>query len=361
MENQTVPTEHSPIKVPFKKLRFAVVGATGAVGRNLLSVLHDEGIPAQQVVPIASGNSRHTTISYGEDDEIKLHKLDGFEFSNIDIAFFAIDAALAKVYVPIATQHGALVIDKSSHYRQDSEVPLIVPEVNPQDLSYTDKKYIISNPNCSTIPMVAALKPIHDINPIKRIVVSTYQSVSGAGKIAMDLLFNETKAVLMNQVAHENDVFTKPISFNVIPHIDDFLDSGDTKEEMKMVLETKKILDQDIAVHATCVRVPVFIGHSLSLNIELTKNLDLKAIQKALKHAPGLQFTIHEDEYITPIEAAQEDAIYVCRLRQDTSVPSGIALWVVTDNMRKGAALNGVQIAKLVCKSFAHLIRNFKQ
>lgn len=341
----------------FTDLKFAVVGATGAVGRTLLSILAERGVPKENVFAIASEHSLGITVSYGEHCDLKIKILPTFDFSTVDIAFFAAGSDTSKQYVPIATQQGAIVIDKSSLFRMDKDVPLIVPEVNAAEIALASKKRIIANPNCSTIQLVAALKPIHDISPIKRIVVSTYQAVSGAGQKAMDILFNQTKTVLMNQPSTENDLFPKPIAFNVIPKIDAFLESGYTKEEMKIIDETKKILSTDIGVTATCVRVPVFIGHSIAATVECENTFEMKEIISSLKKSKALKIAKNVDQFFGPIEAAQEDEIFISRLRMDPSVPFGLSLWIVADNIRKGAALNGVQIAEALYKNHRSLLR----
>lgn len=344
-----------------KRMRIAVVGATGTVGRSILSVLWEYGVPSPHVFAIASNKSKTKMVTYGEgegDQTLPVQGIETFDFSTIDIAFFAIDNEASKKYAPIAAGQGALVIDKSSHFRLDPDVPLIIPEVNPTALSLAHQKYIIANPNCSTIQLVLALKPIHDINPIQRIIVSTYQSVSGAGNLGMDILYAETKAMLMNQPHPEDPFFPKPIAFNVIPQIDDFTESGDTKEELKMRYETQKILDRSIRLSATCVRVPVFIGHAMAVNLELSRDIHMSKIMSALQKGKGLKITAEENIYQTPIEVAQEDAVYVSRIREDTTTEHGLSVWIACDNTRKGAALNGVQIADLVCRDFPDLIRN---
>lgn len=341
----------------FTNLKFAVVGATGAVGRTLLSILAERGVPTENVCAIASEHSIGLTASFGEHADLKIKALPTFDFSDTDIAFFAVESDVAKQYIPKATEQGAIVIDKSSLFRMDKDIPLIVPEVNADSIALAAKRRIIANPNCSTIQLVAALKPIHDISPIKRIVVSTYQAVSGAGQKAMDILFNETKTVLMNQPSTENNLFPKPIAFNVIPKIDDFLPTGYTKEEMKMINETKKILSADIGVTATCVRVPVFIGHSIAATVECTHAFEMKEIIASLKTSKALKIAKTSDQFFGPVEAAQEDEIFISRLRIDSSVPFGLSMWIVADNIRKGAALNGIQIAEALYKNHRNLLR----
>jgi aspartate-semialdehyde dehydrogenase len=325
--------------------KVAVVGATGNVGREMLSVLAERKFPASEVVALASTRSIGRDVSFG-DRTLKVKALDYFDFQGTDICLMSAGSSVSKEWSPKIAAQGAIVIDNSSHWRMDREVPLVVPEVNADALS-TIKKGIIANPNCSTAQLVVALKPLHDAAKIKRVVVSTYQSVSGAGKEAMDELFRQTRAVFVADPI-EKGKFTKQIAFNVIPHIDVFLDSGYTKEEWKMMVETQKILDPDIQVTATCVRVPVFVGHSESVNIEFETPITADRARTILRSAPGvLVVDKREDEgYVTPIEAAGEDATYVSRIRKDPTVEYGLSLWVVADNLRKGAALNAVQIAE---------------
>ncbi len=325
--------------------KVAVVGATGNVGRQMLSVLAERRFPASEVVALASTRSIGVDVSFG-DRTLKIKALDYFDFQGTDICLMSAGSSVSKEWSPKIAAQGAIVIDNSSHWRMDREVPLVVPEVNADALG-TIKKGIIANPNCSTAQLVVALKPLHDAAKIKRVVVSTYQSVSGAGKEAMDELFRQTRAVFVADPI-EKGKFTKQIAFNVIPHIDVFLDSGYTKEEWKMMVETQKILDPDIQVTATCVRVPVFVGHSESVNIEFETPITADRARTILRSAPGvLVVDKREDEgYVTPIEAAGEDATYVSRIRKDPTVEYGLSLWVVSDNLRKGAALNAVQIAE---------------
>ncbi|MES2252695.1 MAG: aspartate-semialdehyde dehydrogenase [Pseudomonadota bacterium] len=341
----------------FTDLKFAIVGATGAVGRTLLSILAERGVPKENITAIASERSLGIKISYGHLDELKIKALNTFDFSTTHIAFFSAGGDISAKYAPIAAAQGALVIDKSSRFRMDADVPLVVPEVNMDAIALAAKRRIIANPNCSTIQLVVALKPVHDVSPIKRVVLSTYQAVSGAGQKAMDILFNETKTVLMNQPSTANKLFPKPIAFNVIPKIDDFAADGSTKEELKMIEETKKILSADMTVAATCVRVPVFIGHSISVNVECTTAFDLKEMQVALKASKAIKMPKTADQFFTSVEIAQDDEVFVSRLRKDTSVPHGLSFWVVADNLRKGAALNGVQIAEAVYKHHKKLLR----
>jgi aspartate-semialdehyde dehydrogenase len=328
--------------------KVAVVGATGNVGREMLGVLDERGFPADEVVALASRRSQGTEVSYG-DRTLKVKSLDTYDFSDTDIVLMSAGGSVAKEWGPKIAAQGCVVIDNSSAFRYDSDVPLIVPEVNADAIIGFRKRNIIANPNCSTVQMVVALKPIHEAAGIKRIVVATYQSVSGAGKDAMDELFSQTRAVFVSD-SIENKRFTKRIAFNVIPHIDVFMEDGQTKEEWKMTAETKKILDPKIKVTATCVRVPVFIGHSEAINLELERPLSAAKARALLREAPGvLVVDKHEDGgYVTPIEVAGEDATYVSRIREDSTVENGLSIWVVADNLRKGAALNAVQIAELL-------------
>jgi aspartate-semialdehyde dehydrogenase len=326
--------------------RVAVVGATGNVGREMLGILAERAFPASEVVALASTSSIGTEVSFG-DVTLKVKALDYHDFAGTDLVLMSAGSAVAKTWAPKIASAGAIVIDNSSCWRMDRGVPLIVPEVNAAALEEGIPKGIIANPNCSTAGLVVALKPLHDEATIRRVVVATYQSVSGAGKQAMDELFRQTRAVFVADPI-ESGTFTKQIAFNLIPHIDSFLDSGYSKEEWKMMVETQKILDPDIQLTATCVRVPVFIGHSAAANIEFEKPITAQRARAILREAPGvLVVDKHEDGgYVTPVEAAGEDATYVSRIRKDPTVEHGLALWVVTDNLRKGAALNAVQIAE---------------
>jgi aspartate-semialdehyde dehydrogenase len=326
--------------------RVAVVGATGAVGREIIKTLHERNFPLDDIVALASARSVGQEISFGEKRVLTVKNLETFDFRGWDFGLFSPGAAISAVQAPRAAAAGCIVIDNTSHFRMDLDVPLVVPEVNPQALSRM-RRGIIANPNCSTIQMVVALKPLHDLFKIKRVVVATYQSVSGAGKEGMDELFRQSKASFVNDpiVAEQ---FTKPIAFNVIPHIDVFMDDGFTKEEWKMAVETRKILDPDIAVVATCVRVPVFIGHAEAVHVEFERPVSVPEARDALRDAPGVQLVDHREDggYVTPVDAAGEDATFVSRLRRDPTVPNGLAFWCVSDNLRKGAALNAVQIAE---------------
>ncbi|MGC9953726.1 MAG: aspartate-semialdehyde dehydrogenase [Rhizomicrobium sp.] len=325
--------------------KVAVVGATGNVGREMLSVLAERQFPVSEVVALASTKSVGKEVSFG-DKTLKVKALDFYDFKGTDVVLMSAGGKVSKEWSPKIAAQGAIVIDNSSTWRMDRDVPLVVPEVNAAALDGI-KKGIIANPNCSTAQLVVALKPLHDEAKIKRVVVATYQSVSGAGKDAMDELFRQTRAVFVADPI-ETVKFTKQIAFNVIPHIDVFLDSGYTKEEWKMMVEVQKILDPDIQVNATCVRVPVFIGHSEAVNVEFEKPITAQRARAILREAPGvLVVDKHEDGgYITPIECAGEDATYVSRIRKDPTVEHGLCMWVVSDNLRKGAALNAVQIAE---------------
>ena len=327
--------------------RVAVVGATGAVGREMLKTLHERDFPVSEVIALASGRSAGSEVSYGEKTVLTVKSLETFDFKGVDIGLFSPGASVSAVHAPRAAASGCIVIDNTSQFRMDPDVPLVVPEVNPHHLKQFVKKGIIANPNCSTIQMVVALKPLHDAFGVKRVVVSTYQSVSGAGKDAMDELFNHTKSSFVYEQSPPQQ-FTKEIAFNVIPHIDVFMDDGSTKEEWKMVVETKKILDPAIAVFATCVRVPVFIGHGEAVTVEFANPVTAGEARACLRGAPGIEVVdVREDGgYITPLESQGEDAVFVSRIRKDPTVPHGISFWCVADNLRKGAALNAVQIAE---------------
>ena len=327
--------------------RVVVAGATGNVGREMLNILAEREFPADEVAALASRRSLGTEVSYG-DKTLVTKDLDKFDFSGWDIALFAVGSEATQKYAPKAAAAGCVVIDNSSLYRYDPDVPLVVPEVNADAVLGYSKKNIIANPNCSTAQMVVALKPLHDRVPIKRVVVSTYQSVSGAGKQGMDELWDQTKAIYNPTDDKRPEKFTKQIAFNVIPHIDKFMDDGSTKEEWKMVAETKKIVDTRIKVTATCVRVPVFVGHSESINIEFEDFLDEDEARDILREAPGVMVIDKREDggYVTPVEAAGDYATFISRIRQDSTIDNGINLWCVSDNLRKGAALNAVQIAE---------------
>ncbi len=329
--------------------RVAVVGATGNVGREMLNILAEREFPIDEIVALASRKSQGTECSYG-DKTLKTLDLDRFDFTGWDIALFAIGSEATRKYAPLAAKAGCVVIDNSSLYRYDPDVPLIVPEVNPDAIEGYARKNIIANPNCSTAQMVVALKPLHDRATIKRVVVSTYQSVSGAGKEAMDELWLQTKGMYVPGQEVEPKIFPKQIAFNVIPHIDTFMEDGFTREEWKMVAETKKILDPAIKVVATCVRVPVFVGHSEALAVEFEDPLDEEEAREILREAPGILVVDKREAggYVTPVECVGDYATYVSRIRTDPTLDSGLMLWVVSDNLRKGAALNAVQIAELL-------------
>ncbi|EDZ46438.1 aspartate-semialdehyde dehydrogenase [Leisingera daeponensis] len=329
--------------------RIAVVGATGNVGREMLNILAERQFPVDEVAALASRKSLGTEVSFG-DKTLTTKDLDTFDFAGWDMALFAIGSDATKKYAPKAAGAGCVVIDNSSLYRYDPEIPLIVPEVNPQAVHDYKNKNIIANPNCSTAQMVVALKPLHDRARIKRVVVSTYQSVSGSGKDAIDELWDQTKAVYNPTQDVPPKVYPKQIAFNVIPHIDVFLDDGSTKEEWKMVAETKKIVDPKIKVTATCVRVPVFVGHSESVNIEFEDFLDEDEARDILREAPGIMVIDKREAggYVTPVECVGDFATFISRIRQDSTIDNGINLWCVSDNLRKGAALNAVQIAELL-------------
>jgi aspartate-semialdehyde dehydrogenase len=327
--------------------RVAVAGATGAVGREILKTLAERDFPVDEVVALASHRSVGQQVSFGEKSVLKVQNLETFDFAGWDIGLFSPGAAISAVQAPRAAAAGCIVIDNTSHFRMEPDVPLVVPEVNPQALARHTKRGIIANPNCSTIQMVVALKPLHDRYKARRVVVSTYQSVSGAGKEGMDELFTNTKAVFVNDPVTPQ-IFTKNIAYNCIPHIDRFMDDGSTKEEWKMAVETRKILDPDIAVFATCVRVPVFIGHAEAVTVEFEQPVNVGEARDLLRNAAGVVVVDGRDDggYITPAESQGEDAVYVSRLRRDPTVPNGLGFWCVSDNLRKGAALNAVQIAE---------------
>jgi aspartate-semialdehyde dehydrogenase len=330
--------------------RVAVVGATGNVGREMMQVLAEREFPVDEIAAVASSRSTGTEVEFGDTGRmLKCQNIEHFDWAGWDIALFAAGSGPAKEYAPRAAAAGCVVIDNSSLFRMDPDVPLIVPEVNPHAIHDYAKRNIIANPNCSTAQLVVALKPLHDAATIRRVVVSTYQSVSGAGKAGMDELFQQSRAIFVGDPL-EPAKFTKQIAFNVIPHIDSFLDDGSTKEEWKMVVETKKILDPAIKLNATCVRVPVFVGHSEAVNIEFERELGAARAQEILREAPGVLLIDKREDggYVTPVEAAGDSATYVSRVREDPTVENGLSLWCVSDNLRKGAALNAVQIAELL-------------
>jgi aspartate-semialdehyde dehydrogenase len=330
--------------------RVAVVGATGNVGREMMQILAEREFPCDEVAAVASSRSTGSEVEFGDTGKmLKCKNIEHFDWAGWDIALFAAGSGPAKEYAPKAAAAGCVVIDNSSLYRMDPDVPLIVPEVNPDAIDGYTARNIIANPNCSTAQLVVALKPLHDAATIKRVVVSTYQSTSGAGKAGMDELFSQSRAIFVGDPV-EPAKFTKQIAFNVIPHIDVFLDDGSTKEEWKMVVETKKILDPRIKLNATCVRVPVFVGHSEAVNIEFENELSAEAAMDILREAPGVMLVDKREDggYITPVECVGDGATYVSRVREDPTVENGLTLWCVSDNLRKGAALNAVQIAELL-------------
>jgi aspartate-semialdehyde dehydrogenase len=329
-------------------LKIAVVGATGNVGREMLTVLHERGFPADEVVALASRRSAGMEVPFGK-RTLTVQALEDFDFRGTDIALMSAGGAVSKEWSPRIGAEGCVVIDNSSAWRYDPDVPLIVPEVNADAVDGFSRKNIIANPNCSTAQLVVALKPLHDRARIKRVVVATYQSVSGAGKAGVEELADQTNAVVADQPASAKK-FTKRIAFNVIPHIDVFMSDGSTKEEWKMVAETKKILDPGINLTATCVRVPVFIGHSEAVNIEFEHPITADEARDLLLDAPGCAVMDQRRDggYATPIECAGKDDTYISRIREDKTIENGLSMWVVSDNLRKGAATNAVQIAELL-------------
>jgi len=327
--------------------RVAVAGATGSVGREILKVLVERKFPADEVFALASRNSVGREVSYGDDITLTVQELSKFDFSGIDIGLFSPGSAVSRKEAPRAAEAGCVVIDNTSQFRMDADVPLVVPEVNGDAIAGYRERNIIANPNCSTIQLMVVLKPLHDLARIKRIVVSTYQSASGAGKAAMDELFDHTRAIFMN-TRKDPKIFAKTIAFNVIPQIDVFMPDGSTKEETKIAEETRKILDPDILVSATCVRVPTFIGHGEAVNVEFHDPLSEEEAREVLSSAPGVLVVDRRTEggYVTPVDCVGEDATFVSRIRQDPTIANGLNLWIVSDNLRKGAALNAVQIAE---------------
>ena len=327
--------------------RVAVVGATGAVGREMLKTLAERRFPVAEVAAVASGRSAGGEVSFGERQVLRVRDLEKFDFRGWDVGLFSPGASVSAVHAPRAAAAGCIVIDNTSQFRMEPDIPLVVPEVNPEALRRVGKRNIVANPNCSTIQMVVALKPLHDRWRVRRVSVATYQSVSGAGKEAMDELFAHTRAVFVADPTTPEH-FSKEIAFNCIPHIDRFMDDGATKEEWKMAVETRKILDPDIQVFATCVRVPVFISHGEAVHVEFERPVSAADARAALREAPGVTLvdTREDGGYITPIEAQGEDAVFVSRIRKDPTVPNGLGFWCVSDNLRKGAALNAIQIAE---------------
>ena len=326
----------------------AIVGATGNVGREMLNILSEKKYDASKIFPVASSRSEGMEIEFGE-DKLIVESIEKFDPSKVELALFSAGASTSKEWAPKFAEKNCIVIDNSSHFRMEEDIPLVVPEVNPSDLNNYKKRNIIANPNCSTIQLVVALKPLHEISKIKKVIVSTYQSVSGAGKAGMDELFEQTKNMCSDDIK-DNVKFTKPIAFNVIPHIDKFMDDGYTKEELKMRQETHKILSSEISFSATCVRVPVFIGHSEAVNIEFENKISVEEAREAIKNAPGCTLLDERVDggYVTPKECAGNDDTYVSRIREDTSTKNGLSIWVVSDNLRKGAALNTIQIAEML-------------
>lgn len=333
--------------------RVAVVGATGNVGHELLSILAEREFPVDDIAALASETSKGREVSFGDDDVLTVQDLSSFDFKGTDIVLSSAGAKVSAKFAPAAAKAGAIVIDNTSQFRMDPDVPLVVPEVNRKALAGYGTRNIIANPNCSTIQLVMVLKPLHELARIRRVVVATYQSVSGGGRGAMDELFNQTRGVFVNdQPVKEH--FPKQIAFNVIPQIDVFMDDGGTKEEWKMMAETKKILDPSIKLTATCVRVPVFIGHSEAVNIEFENEISVEEAREALRQTEGVTVIDHrvEEGYVTPVEAAGDDTVYVSRIREDATIENGLNLWVVSDNLRKGAALNAVQIAEALVEDY---------
>lgn len=326
----------------------AIAGATGAVGREMLSILEERGFPADKITPLASSRSAGKEVSFG-DQTLKCQVLADFDFKGVDVALFSAGGSISAEHAPRAAAAGAVVIDNSSQFRMDPDVPLVVSEVNSEAIAGYAKRNIIANPNCSTMQLMVALKPLHDRARIKRVVVATYQSVSGAGAAAMDELFNQTKGIYVNDRPSPQE-FTKQIAFNVIPHIDKFMEDGETKEEWKMTAETKKILDPAIKLTATCVRVPVFVGHSEAVNIEFAEELSPEEARAILREAPGCMVVDQAKDggYITPVDCVGDYATFISRIRTDPTVENGLNIWVVSDNLRKGAALNAVQIAEIL-------------
>lgn len=328
-------------------LRVAVIGATGLVGREILGILHEREFPIDQVFSVASRRSLGTEVTFG-DDILKTNDIETFDFEKVDLVLMAAGGDVAKQWAPKIAEMGVLVIDNSSAFRTDDAVPLIVPEVNADAIMQARPVNIIANPNCSTIQMLVALKPIHDEVGIKRIVAATYQSVSGAGQHAMDELWDQTKSIYVNDMLEPRS-FTKQIAFNAIPHIDDFMEDGSTREEWKMRVETHKILSPDVALTASCVRIPTFVGHGIALNIEMNGAMTAHECKALLRESPGMMLVDKREDggYITPVEAAGEFAVYASRIRKDPTLEHGLSMWVCADNLRKGAALNAVQIAEL--------------
>lgn len=328
--------------------RVAVVGATGMVGREMLAVLAEHNFPIDEIKAVASHESVGRQVSFGEDQVLEVVALKGFDFTGFDFAFFSAGSQISAEYSPRAAAAGCTVIDNSSHFRQDPGIPLVVPEVNPEALESHRDRRIIANPNCVALPLTMVLKPLLDEVGLKRVVVSTYQSVSGAGQATMDELFNQTRAIYMNQPLVKKEM-SKQIAFNVVPHIGPFLTNGDTGEEEKVALETQKILGTTAGVAVTCVRVPVFIGHAMTVAVELNAPLSVGEARALWREFPGLSIIDHRQEegFVTSVEVAGEDDVFISRIRRDKSVENGLLFWVVSDNLRKGAALNAIQIAEM--------------
>ncbi len=340
-----------------KKIKIGVFGSTGLVGQKIISVLHQFGVPACNVIAFTSGLSKKTSISYGESDVLNLVHMDKRNDTSFDIAFLAVENAISQNLAVELGQKGVVVIDKSSYFRMDSDVPLIVPGVNDEALLNGLAKNIIANPNCSTIQLVSVLKPLANLYKLKRVIISTYQSVSGAGKAAMDILDNQTKSVLVHQGIADNGVFQKPIAFNVIPQIDDITETGESKEELKMMRETLRILSSDFEISASCARVPVFVGHSMYVHVEFEEDPQISMIKKEISKHKDLVLSKQLDEYVTPIEVTNEDEVYISRLYKDPRIKNSIKFWCAADNLLKGAALNGVMIADVICKKYSSLLK----
>jgi aspartate-semialdehyde dehydrogenase len=347
----SLPAEAFIVKNAAMSYKIAVVGATGNVGREMLQMLAERNFPASEVVALASERSIGREVSYGETAVLKVQDLDSYDFYGTDIALFSPGAKVSAIYAPKAAEAGCVVIDNTSHFRMDPEVPLVVPEVNAHALAHFRSSNIIANPNCSTIQMVVALKPLHDAAGIKRVVVSTYQSVSGAGKEAMDELYEQTRGLFLSERKTPSQ-FSRQIAFNVIPQIDVFMDDDFTKEEWKMAVETVKIMEAEIPVVATCVRVPVFVGHAEAVTVELESPLSPEEAMELLSEAPGISLIHNRDDFITSAECAGDDPVFVSRVRRDPTVAHGLCFWVVADNLRKGAALNAIQIAETLISEY---------
>lgn len=325
--------------------RIAVIGATGNVGQELLTTLAEHGFPAEDIVALASSASIGREASYGEDDVLKVRDVAAFDFKGIAAVINAAGSKVAAETLPKAVGAGAVAIDMSPFWRMEPDVPLVVPEVNADAIPEHDEKGIVATPSAATILLVTALKPLHDLARVRRVVVSTYQAVSDGGRGAMDELFTQTRAIYVNDPL-DNKAFTKQIAFNVIPHVDAFMDDGATREEWRLMAETKRILGADVKLTATCVWVPVFIGHALSVNVEFEEALSVEDAWKAWKEAPGVTVVDHraDEGYVSPVEVAGDDPVFISRAREDFTVDNGLSFWCVTDNLRKGAALNAVQI-----------------